>query len=115
MGDGKKELKGWEVVQNLGFKALSTGYPIVLIPPLTVLSLFYLLPDAEKRPFLEGIVNNSPVFWSGWIVSSILTCVWFGHVKWLKSRNEAEISRICEERNKLQSQLAPISSSRRQA
>lgn len=114
MGE-QKQLTGWEVAQNLGFKALSTGYPIVFIPPLTLIAIFYFVPNDEKRPFLEGMINNSAVFWSGWVASAVLICVWFVHVKWLKSRSEAEICRVSEERNKLQSQLAPISSSRRQA
>ena len=105
-----------EVAQNLGYKAMSTGWPVVCIPPAMIVAMFWLVPDKEKVDFLKDLLEYRAVLWVSWLLTFGVVAGWFVHVRWSKSWYEKEITRITDERNKAQALLrdTPISTSKKQ-
>jgi hypothetical protein len=80
----EKGLSWQEVTQNVAIEALWTGWPAVFVVPLLLLAVFYCVPNDEKVPLLEKLLQNYWISIGGYVLSLLMIGLWLFHVRWIK-------------------------------
>ena len=101
-----RKINGWVALRDISTAAISKGQLPILIFGLVILLLVYKLDNnAASQVFNKILELLATAHLLGWLLSIIFLVAWLFHGRFQRKTFTDEISRLSEERNKLQAKL----------
>ena len=96
-----------EAIRDIIIRAMDRGQLLLIVFLGILVILAFRLPPERLEALALAVVDRFSKLWLlGWVLWFFSVCGWFVHSSWQRRVGAGELSRVTEERNRLQKKVA---------
>jgi len=95
----------WEAIRDIFVAMINKGQFLVALPALIIALIVYKMPGKDVADMASQITGDLySGYLAGWVLAFVAIMGWYFHARYQRRMANREIKRICNERNRLQSE-----------
>lgn len=96
----------WGMIRDIAIVSINKGQFPLAIAAAVIMIILLKLPSEDVSKLIFRVFDNFNLTnWGGWLLSFILTLVWYINIKTLRNNHLKEIDRIDKEKENLEQLL----------